>query len=136
MARTIQIKTLLSANGVFLESAHMGDFAGFNISIKQKEDKLLTAAGIWDTWIDPKSGEKIESFAIITGEPPADILKAGHDRCPIFLSEISSQRWLDTLFKKGEGVDFLKSEREVTDFSFQKRSSIKSYNSQIKLFED
>ncbi len=120
----------------FIESCHFGDFAGFNIDINAKDGHLLTAAGIWDSWIDKKSGETVESFAIITGEPPADVLKAGHDRCPIFLPEGAWAEWLTKKMKAEERVDFLKNSREVIDFSFKKGEALKNYSPQISLFED
>lgn len=120
----------------FIESAHFGDFAGFNIDISAKDQHLLTAAGIWDTWIDKKSGEVVNSFAIITTEPTADILKAGHDRCPVFLAEGAWEEWLESRMKAEESVRFLKETKEVTEFAFAKGEALKNYIPQLNLFED
>ncbi|MFV8250477.1 SOS response-associated peptidase [Bdellovibrio bacteriovorus] len=120
----------------FIESVHTGRFAGHNIGISAKDHHPLTAAGIWDTWTDRESGEVLESFAIITGEPPADVLEAGHDRCPIFLPENSWGPWLDGNLKDKELVEFLKNSREVVEFSFEEREALKSYNPQLSLLDD
>lgn len=76
----------------FIESCHMGDYVGNMIRISS--NGLMTAAGVYDEWLNPETGELIESFAIITTSPPPDILKAGHDRSPLFLSEVSQNEWL------------------------------------------
>ena len=38
---------------------------------------------------------RIDSFAIITDDPPKEVLEAGHDRCPIFLNENGVDQWLE-----------------------------------------
>ncbi|MGZ3806135.1 MAG: SOS response-associated peptidase family protein [Pseudobdellovibrionaceae bacterium] len=49
---------------------------------------------LWDHWGGP--GEKgFDSFAIITDEPPPEVLETGHDRCPIFLNEERIEEWLN-----------------------------------------
>lgn len=120
----------------FIESVHTGRFAGHNIGIFAKDRHPLTAAGIWDAWTDRATGETIESFAILTSEPPADILEAGHDRCPIFIPEKAWGTWLDGDLKDRELVEFLKTTREVVEFEFEEREALKSYKPQIQLFED
>lgn len=49
---------------------------------------------IYDTW-KAKDGTLLHSFALITDEPPAEVVAAGHDRCPIFLSEDRIEDWLN-----------------------------------------
>lgn len=120
----------------FIESVHEGPFAGHNISIEAKDHHLLSAAGIWDSWTDLSSGNQIESMAIITGEPPSDILKAGHDRCPIFLAEEKWNEWLTAKMPPKESVEFLKASREVVEFEFKEREKLKNYNPQLVLFND
>lgn len=47
---------------------------------------------LWDYWTDGKT--HIGSFALITDDPPTEVLAAGHDRCPIDLSEDGIEAWL------------------------------------------
>jgi putative SOS response-associated peptidase YedK len=47
---------------------------------------------LWDDWTDGQSF--FRSFALITDEPPQEVLNAGHDRCPIGLSEEGVVHWL------------------------------------------
>ncbi len=48
---------------------------------------------IWDKWV--RGDEELYSFALITDEPPAEVLETGHDRCPIFLNEKRIDDWLN-----------------------------------------
>ncbi len=49
---------------------------------------------LWSHWTAP--GEKdLLSFAIITDEPPPEILAAGHDRCPISIKPDYVDAWLN-----------------------------------------
>lgn len=47
---------------------------------------------VWDTWTDGQTS--FDSFALITDEPPPEVLETGHDRCPIFLKETRIDDWL------------------------------------------
>ncbi len=117
----------------FIESVHTGRFAGHNIGIHAKDRHPLTAAGIWDKRVDRDTGETFDSFAILTAEPPPDILEAGHDRCPIFLAENAWDSWLSSELKAKEAVEFLKNSREVVEFEFEQREALKSFNPQLSL---
>ena len=58
----------------------------------------------------PKAG-----FAVITDEPTPEIQRAGHDRCPIILSEPDVERWLNHSAMKAEEIQsFLQQKRRVT----------------------
>ena len=57
-------------------------------------DYMLTPV-LWDWWESKDKTTSFFSFAVITGEPPADVLRAGHDRCPIFLSKEDAALWLE-----------------------------------------
>ena len=56
--------------------------------------KILPVPVIFDTWIAPDRSEGFASFAVITREPPSEVLEAGHDRSPIILSENAVKEWL------------------------------------------
>lgn len=51
-------------------------------------------AGIWDTWDNPGTGEKIFSFAILTIFPNQLITKLPHHRMPVILSGEDEAGWL------------------------------------------
>ena len=62
--------------------------------IYRTDGKPLAFAGLWSSWKDPETEERVLSCTIITGRPNqlvADI----HDRMPMMLPEASWSRWLD-----------------------------------------
>jgi Uncharacterized conserved protein len=103
----------------FYESVYDGPYAGHNISLFAKAKHLLSAAGIWDSWLDQASGEEVHSFAILTTEPPQDVLDAGHDRCPIFLPTEKAFEWIQDNRKADDWVEFLANTREVVEFGVE-----------------
>jgi putative SOS response-associated peptidase YedK len=60
----------------------------------EKFEYMLTPV-LWDWWESERKDVSFFSFAVITGDPPADVLAAGHDRCPIFLSRDQARDWLN-----------------------------------------
>lgn len=65
------------------------------IYFKPKDRSQMWAPCLWDFWEAEDKKIKYFSFAIITTEPPAEVLEAGHDRCPIFLKEDQIDTWLN-----------------------------------------
>lgn len=120
----------------FIESVYTGPYAGHNIAIEAKDHRVMTAAGIWDTWIDKKTGEVVDSFAILTSAPPEDVLSAGHDRCPIFLDQNHWRSWIHETHDGKEWVQFLEKNRAEISFEFHQREALKSFNKQLSLLGD
>lgn len=54
----------------------------------------LALAGLWSSWKDPDSGDRIRTCTILTGEPN-DVVEPIHDRMPVVLSETVWDPWLD-----------------------------------------
>ncbi len=95
----------------FIEPIYTGEFSGNMVKFGSTKDEMLFAAGIWDTWIDKQSGEVLDSFAIITNDPPKFVEETGHDRCPIFLEGTALEAWLHSESKSPQDwVEFLKKE--------------------------
>lgn len=61
-----------------------------------KEKETLWVAGLYDEWSAQDGLDHIDSFAVITTEPPDEILSMGHDRCPITLCESKIDEWINT----------------------------------------
>jgi len=78
----------------FIEAVYEGPYQGNMIQFSGDQGEILWAAGIFDKWQDIQTGEFVESFAILTDEPPKFIAEAGHDRCPIFLSNKAWNSWI------------------------------------------
>ncbi len=69
---------------------------GKNIVLEFRPDppQTLLVACLWSRWTKP--GEKdLLSFAIITEDPPPEILEVGHDRCLIPIKPENIDAWLD-----------------------------------------
>ena len=65
------------------------------ISFKPESFDLMWAPCLWDEWSDRTGKIYFKSFAIITDEPPVEIERMGHDRCPIFIKKSNIDTWLN-----------------------------------------
>lgn len=55
----------------------------------------LALAGLWSSWRDPDSGERVRTCTIITTDPNQRIATL-HDRMPVVLPEAAWDAWLGT----------------------------------------
>ncbi len=62
--------------------------------IHRADDRPLALAGLWATWKDPESGDRVRTCTILTGRPN-DLVADIHDRMPVILPEDSWSAWLD-----------------------------------------
>jgi putative SOS response-associated peptidase YedK len=56
--------------------------------------KPLPVAGLWSSWNDPETDERLLTCTILTGEPN-ELLGTIHDRMPIIIPEGNWEAWLD-----------------------------------------
>lgn len=75
----------------FIEPIYDGELGGNMVSFES--ESLMYAAAIYDTWVNKKTGEVLESFAIITSDPSPFVKSIGHDRQPVFLDLESAKHW-------------------------------------------
>lgn len=81
------------------------------LQYKPKGMDYMVVPCLWDHWGGP--GEKgFDSFAIITDEPPPEVLETGHDRCPVFLNEARIEDWLNPQGKSTEVLLAILSDRQ------------------------
>ncbi len=64
------------------------------IAFQAREQELLPIPVLFDRWSAPDGQISFDSFALITGEPPEEVLAAGHDRCPLVLPPEAYETWL------------------------------------------
>lgn len=75
--------------------------------IKPRDDRLMTFAGLWESWRGPK-GDPLLSYTIATTEPNA-VLASIHDRMPVLLTEPAQwDLWLDPKADLAEVTAFLR----------------------------
>lgn len=54
----------------------------------------LALAGLWSSWTDPDSGERVRTCTILTTEAN-DVVQPIHDRMPVILPDTAWDPWLD-----------------------------------------
>ena len=54
----------------------------------------LAFAGLWASWKDPETDERLHTCTILTGEPD-DVVRPIHNRMPVALLPASWDQWLD-----------------------------------------
>ena len=72
----------------------------------------LAFAGLWATWKDPETKEKVRTCTILTG-PPNDVVKPLHDRMPVILEPELWDLWLDTDLRDPDQVHKLLANRKA-----------------------
>jgi len=49
-----------------------------------EDRKLMWTPALYDEWSSTDESQHIHSFAIVTRDPPTEIERLRHDRCPVF----------------------------------------------------
>jgi putative SOS response-associated peptidase YedK len=111
----------------FIEPIYEGELAGNMVAFHAKSGTTLYAAGVWDEWVNKATGEVLQSFAIITFDPPPFVAGVGHDRCPIFLSEQDGAEWLANTGTSGKLLkDFLLARKSVPELDVTPHRPLKA----------
>ncbi|HEX6129863.1 MAG TPA: SOS response-associated peptidase [Candidatus Limnocylindria bacterium] len=63
-------------------------------AIRPNGDDPFAFAGLWATWHDPDTAERLYTVSILTG-PPNELVEAVHDRMPVILPPDAWDAWLD-----------------------------------------
>ncbi len=110
----------------FIEPIYKGDLAGNMVAFKPEDAEILSAAGIWEQWVNQKTGEIIESFSVITDDPIPFVKKIGHDRSPLFLKAGAFDEWLEESEKDPKDlVNFLRKNRADYEWEASKDRAMK-----------
>lgn len=105
----------------FVEPIYTGEHAGYMVEFFENKNDLLVAAGIFDEWVNTETGEVLESFSIITDRPPAFIEYIGHDRCPLFVGEDFSDKWLKIKNQNSDQLlQLLKANKQEPNFAVKR----------------
>lgn len=86
------------------------------ISFAPNDKEIMWAPCLYDYWENEKEGFGFYSFAIVTDDPPPEVLENGHDRCPIFLREDQISNWLRPEGKTTTELYEILRKREVTHY--------------------
>jgi putative SOS response-associated peptidase YedK len=60
-----------------------------------KAKNKMWSPALHEHWTAPEGESDIDSFAVITMEPPKEVESMGHDRCPIFPKKEFQSDWLN-----------------------------------------
>lgn len=68
-------------------------------ALAMKDDSIFAFAGLWETWKDKATGQRLETYTIITTDPN-ELVKPEtgptlHDRMPVILDLKDYDRWLN-----------------------------------------
>lgn len=62
-------------------------------AIRPGGDEPFAFAGLWATWRDPATAERLYTVSIVTG-PPNELVAPVHDRMPVILEPADHDAWL------------------------------------------
>lgn len=84
-----------------------------------KDREITWAPCIYDTWESDDHQVRIQTFAIITDDPPPEIAQMGHDRCPIFILEKNIDIWLSPESSSKKMIYQILKEKEAVYYDHQ-----------------
>jgi putative SOS response-associated peptidase YedK len=96
----------------FYENVTGADGQNQVLHFNPKPAGVMLIACLFAEWSDPKTGEKLLSFAAVTDDPPAEVAAAGHDRMVIRLTRENVDRWLTPQGRSDEELQAILSERQ------------------------
>lgn len=110
----------------FRESCRDGKAKGHIAEFTPQQSAVIYAAGIYDDWINKKTGEVLSSFAIVTSEPNQFLIDVGHDRSPAILSLDNAKRWLEPFASAKAAYAFLEENKEIPPMNYELVRKLKS----------
>lgn len=104
------------------------------VSFYPQNKEIMWAPALFDHYQDKDLS--FDSFALITTDPPKEILEAGHDRCPLFLKKEEIDLWLLPQGKEREKLYKVLEKTEDVSFGVTKEDfqAQKKKNLQLNLF--
>ena len=99
----IRSKRCLVPSTGYFEWRHEGD-RKIPYYIYLKDESIFSMAGIYDEWLEKKTGEIIKTFSIITTEanPLTDYIHNTKHRMPAILNQEDEEKWLDPKLEKSD----------------------------------
>jgi putative SOS response-associated peptidase YedK len=61
--------------------------------IHRTDDKPFAFAGLWETWRDKTTGQKLRTYTILTTDPN-ELMEPIHNRMPVILHRRDYERWM------------------------------------------
>ena len=76
-------------------------------AITVKDDAMFAFAGLWESWKDRGTGQKLRTFTILTTDPN-ELMQPIHNRMPVILHRRDYERWLTPTDPAHLPLDLLK----------------------------
>jgi putative SOS response-associated peptidase YedK len=86
-------RCLVPVSSFFEWSGTPGKRAKWRVSLQ--DQPLFALAGLWERWTNPHSGERVETYTIVTTAANETLLQV-HDRMPVIVAPDRYENWLDT----------------------------------------
>ncbi|PIP94216.1 MAG: hypothetical protein COW00_13385 [Bdellovibrio sp. CG12_big_fil_rev_8_21_14_0_65_39_13] len=100
------------------------------------EGRELMWAPVLYSQFRSKNNLNFDSFALITDDPPPEVLEVGHDRCPLFLKEEQIERWLSREGLNSHNLQSLLDEKEAIHYGHEFMPEVaKAGPIQLNLFD-
>jgi putative SOS response-associated peptidase YedK len=75
-------------------------------AIALNDGALFAFTGLWDSWKDKATGQRVETYTIVTTDPN-ELMESLHDRMPVILAPKDYERWLAPVDPAHLPVDLL-----------------------------
>ena len=76
-------------------------------AIAMKDDSMFAFAGLWESWKDKATGEKLRTYTILTTDPN-ELMEPIHSRMPVILAPEDYERWMAPTDPGHLPIDLLK----------------------------
>jgi putative SOS response-associated peptidase YedK len=76
-------------------------------AISLKDHSIFGFAGLWESWKDKASGERLLTYTIVTTDPN-ELMEPLHNRMPVILAPKDYERWLAPAVPSHLPLDLLK----------------------------
>ncbi len=91
-------RCLIPADGFYewqvIDAGEAGKPSKLPHYITRADGDPLAFAGLWASWKDPETGERVRTCTIVTGRPNT-LVEPIHDRMPVMLPPANWESWLD-----------------------------------------
>lgn len=103
-----------------IEACYWGETAGKIISFSQASRESFMVAGLYDSWVNPKTKEVKNTCTLLTDDPYKYLFEHGHDRSVIVLDKKSQLEFISNKDRDViESFKFLKNSRVDQDWSYE-----------------
>lgn len=102
-----------------LESCYWGETAGKVVSFQKEDRENYYVIGLWEQWLDKKTGEIVETCTLLTDGPYQYFFERGHDRSVISINEESFKELIQGKMKYKETFEYIRDKRVSHEWKYE-----------------